>query len=324
MGSPKQENIGQKELKSPTVAEKIRLLEIGKETGQSLNLEGLSEVLEGVKRILLPLVPWLDKPLLLRERFRDCPVPIAFLKKRALHLFGASFLHIWFERSGKWLLWIRGTGERGFFRNANSRQLAEIMVQRHDDFLKNFLRGAGFLDEIPCLKKIAFYNAIFVHVLSQFFKSVEDLIKEREERLCVMREWLELLGDFGKSLDPLISQGKRAVLKNYGIWEETEHGTSNRAWSYFSPDALKPFWEVIEKRGGERSGYKEHIDEYSFKSLFEILQRMGWIVEDIEKAKSIGKADADSLWGYNTGRLPFTEEEMAVLKEFAGSIAPEE
>lgn len=321
MGTPKSKVVVlERVFESPKLGEKIRLLEIGKEMGKALNLEKLADVLEEAKKILFLFVEGLNKPISSEAEFINNPLPKIFQKKRGVRLFGSNFLDIWLERSGMWFLRLRGFGGRKILQEAHSRQLAEIIVQRRDDFLKDSLRGKNFLDEIPCLKNIAFYNAMFVHVLSQFFKSVERLIKKREEKLCVMREWLELLGDFGKSLDPLISQGKRAVLKDYEIWEETERGVYNRAGSYFNSDALKPFWKVLEKRGGECSGYKEHINEYSFGSLFDILQRLGWIVKDIV----IGRTDADSLWGCNTGRLPFTEEEMAVLKEFAGSIAPEE
>lgn len=321
MGTPKRKVVVlERVFESPKLGEKIRLLEIGKETGKALNLEKLADILEEAKKILLPLVEWLDKPLFPEAEIIERPFPKIFQKKRGVHLFGSGFMDIWLERSGTWFLRFRGSDERKVYQEADSRQLAEIIIQRHDDFLKDSLRRADFLDEIPCLKNIALYNAMFVHVLSQFFKSVEGLIKKREEKLRVMRERLELLSDFGKSLDPLISQGKRAALKDYEIWEETERGVYNRVGSYFSSEALKPFWEVIKKRGGEHSGYKEHTGEYSFESLFGLLQQMGWIVENIEKAKSIGKTDANSLWGYNFGRLPFTEEELAILKEFASSI----
>ena len=322
MGTPKRKVVVfEKVFESPKLGEKIRLLEIGKETGKALNFAKLADVLEEAKKILLPLVEGLNKSLSSEVVFINNPLPEIYQKKRGVHLFGSNFMDIWLERSGMWFLRLRGLDGKRILREADSRQLAEIMIQRRDGFLKNFLslRGAGLLDEIPYLRNIVFYNAMFVQVLSEFFKSAEDLIKKREEKLRVMREWLELLGDFGKSLDPLLSQGKRAVLKSYGISEETERGASNYACSYLNAEALKPFWQVIKKRGGERC-FKEDISEYSFESLFDILRRMGWIVEDIEKAKSMGKTDANSIWGCNTGRLPFTEEELTVLKEFVSSI----
>lgn len=323
MGTPKRKTVDfEKVFESPELGEKIRLLGIGKEIGKALNLEKLADVLEETKEILLPLVEGLNKPLLSEVVFKNNILPKIFQKKRGVCLFSSSFIDIWLERAGIWFLRVRARGcnEGRILQEADSRQLAEIMIQRRDDFLEDSLRSAGFLDEIPCLKNVAFYNAMFVHVLSRFFKSVQDLIKKREEKLRVMRGWLELLGDFGESLDPLFSQGKRAVLKEYEIWEVTDHGNHNCAWSYFSPGALKPFWEVIEKRERERSGYKEHASEVSFRTLKEFLERMRYLFEKIAGARYVGKTDADSLWGCNYGRLPFTEEEMAVLEKFTSSI----
>lgn len=321
MGTPKRKFVEfEKVFESPKLGEKIRLLEIGKKTGKSLNFGKFSYVLEDAKKILFPLVEWLNKPLSSEAMFANNPLPKVYQNRRGVHLFGSFFIDIWLLRSGMWFVRIRDYDKRWILREMDCFQLATIIIDRREDFLKDSLRGKDFLDEFPFLKEIAVYNAMFVHVLSCFFKSVEELVIKREEKLRVMREWLELLGDFGKSLDPLISQGKREALKHYEIWEETERGVYSRTQTYFSHGALKPFWEIIEKRMQDGSGYKESIGTYSAESLFDILQRIGWAVGDIEKAESMGKTDAESLWGYNTGRLPFTEEEMAVLEEFAKSI----
>lgn len=319
MGSPRKESFGQKELKSPSVAEKIRLLEIGKETGRSLNLERLSEVLEEVKGILLPLVPWLDKPLLLGRQFKGCSVPTLFQKKRAIQLFEANFLYIWLERSGKWLLWIRGAGEGRFFRDANSRQLAEIILQKSDGVLKEFLRNQNFLKELVFLKEIALYDAVFLRVLSQFFKAAMALVEEREKRFRIMRERLSLLDDFTQSLDPLISQGKTVVIKEYSIWRDHERGTVRYTGGYLSPEALGSFWEVIKSRS-ELADYRESVDEYRPRSLEDFFWRVSYIFEEITKARSDGHADAKSLFGFSSGRLPFTEKELMIMEDIAGSL----
>lgn len=319
MGSPKKKNVSQKELKPPTVAEKIRLLEIGKEIGRSQDFESLLDILEESKGILFPLVPWLDKPFLLGEQFMGCPVPITFQKKRAIHLFSVNFLHIWLERSGKWLLWIRGAGKDGFFRDANSRQLAEIMLQKSDDFLKEFIKDDNFLVELAFLKEIALYYAIFLSVLPQFFKAVMALVKEREKRLQIMRERLNLLDDFVQSLDPLISQGKEVSIKEYSIWRDHERGTSRYTGDYLCPEALKPFWEVIKKQP-KPMGYRQHIDEYCPGSLEDFFWRVCYFFEEIAGAKSRGHADANSLIGFNSGRLPFTEKELMIIEEIVDSI----
>lgn len=306
MGMPKRKVVElEKVFESPTLGDRIRLLEFGKETGKALNFAKLPDVLEEVKKILLPIVESLNKSIAFEPYFANNPLPRNFQNRRGVHLFESRFMDIWLERSGRWFVRLRAADGGRILKEADSLQLAEIIIERQNDFLKDSLRYKNFLDEIPCLKSIAFYNAMFVYVLKEFFKSADEVIRRREEKTRVMRDWLELMDDFGKSLDPLVSQGKKVDLKDYGILEETERGIRNCADLYFTSKALKPVWDVIEKHHGGRSGYTEHIGKLSFRSLFDIIQRMGWIVESMERAD---------------GRLPLTEEEMAVLEEFIGSI----
>jgi hypothetical protein len=200
----------------------------------------------------------------------------------------------------------------------NSQQLAEIMLQKSDDFLKRSLRNASILEEIPFLKAIALYNTMFSWFFSQFFEATKALIEEREKRLRIMGEWLNLLHEFSQSLDPLISQGKEILIRGYSIFRDHERGTSRCTEDYFCSEALEPFWEMLKNRHSVCSEYKEFVTEYSSKSLEDLLQRLGWIFDEI---KGAGKdADANSLFGRSTGRLPLTEEEIAVLKKLVNSI----
>lgn len=172
MGTPKKKDVREKVLESPTLAEKIRLLEIGKEIGQGLNLEKLPDVLEEVREILLPLVPWLGKPLFSEGQFMNCPLPKIFQKKRAMLLLWAGFIKIWLERSGRWFLQL-SDGQDTVYKEANSQELAETMLRKSGDFLKAFLRNAGFLEKEKTvfLKDIALYHALFLCILFQFFKN---------------------------------------------------------------------------------------------------------------------------------------------------------
>lgn len=321
MGSPKKEKTRQQELKPPTVAEKIRLLEIGKETGRSQDFERLPGILEGVKEILLSLVPWLDKPLFSDNEYLGCFVPERFRRKRGMRFFGSSFMTIWLERSGRWFLWLHTAAEGRFFQEADSRQLAEIMLQKSDDFLKEFFRDENLLVELAFLKEIALYYAIFLGVLPQFFKTAMALVEEREKRFRIMRERLNLLDDFMQSLDPLISQGKTVAIKEYSIWRDHERGTSSRyTGGYLCLEALEPFWEVIKKRP-KPTGYRQHVDEYCPGSLKDFFWRVCYFFEEIARARSRGHADANSLIGFNSGRLPFTKKELMIIEEVADSIA---
>lgn len=100
MGTPEKKHKVQREPMSPTIAEKIRLLEFGKGIGQGLEFEKLPDVLDEVKEIFLPLAPWLDKPIFPEAAFVDCSVPKAFERKRGVRLFDSGIMDIWLERSG--------------------------------------------------------------------------------------------------------------------------------------------------------------------------------------------------------------------------------
>lgn len=320
MGTPKKKQESRRELISPAVAEKIRLLMTGKRMSQELKVDMFPNVLEGVKDILLPLVSWLDKLIAPEVAFADCPVPKVLEKRRGVRLFESGVMDIWLTRSGKWFLCFRGSDRpKRAHREVNSRQLAKIMLRKSDYFLRRSLRNADILEEIPFLKDIAFYNVMLVQFVSQCFESVKTLIKAREERLCIMKEWLNLLHEFGQSLDPLVSHDRTVLAKGYSIFGRTRHGESRCTADYLCPEALGPFWEVLENREPEDRGYREHVTEHDLESLEDLLERIGYIFDEIKKTKE--DATANSIFGFSSGRLPFTEEEVAVLKEIVDSVA---
>jgi len=320
MGTPKKKYKAQKVLVSPAIAEKIRLLNAGKETGQKLGAEGLPNVLEGLRDILLPLVAWLDKPIFHDAAFVDCPTPKAFEKRRGVRLFESGIVDIWLERSGKWFLRFRGSHRsETTYQEMDSQQLAEILLQKSDDFLKKSLRNVGILEGIPFLKDVASYNVMFLQFVSQCFKSVKTLIEEREKRLRIMKDWLGLLYEFNQSLDPLVGHGKEISMKGYSIFEDHSRGTSRCTADYFCPEALKPFWKVLKNRPiRSESEYRKFVTEFSFDSLGDLLQRLSWAFDEIEKTNE--GADAKDLFGRTSGRFPFTEGEIAVLKKLVDSI----
>ncbi len=323
MGTPKKKYRRQRELTLPTLVEKFRLLEIGKETGMGLKLEKLPDIIEEGKQILLPLVPWLDKPIFPEAEFADRLAPVKFKKKRGVRVFESEIIDIWLERSGMWFLRFRGLDRsRTPFQEVDSQHLAKIMLKKSDGFLKRYLRKTSFLEEMPFVKNIALYNILVLHFLSELFKTVKSLIEEREKRLSLMGERLNLLHDYNQALDPLISQGKKAEMKGYSIFEEHSRGISRSTGDYFCPEALKPFWEILKNRPSDPSKYIEFVTEFSFESLEKILQRLSWIFEEIEGARSREMTTPKSLFGYNSGRLEFMEEEIKVLEKLVRSIAP--
>lgn len=291
------------------LAEKIWLLNIGKELGQKLSIKDLPAILTKVKEIIFPLIEWLDKP--------------APARKRGMLFFGSRFLNVWLERSGRWFVnfGIHGPDPEKKVFYADSQQLAEIMIERLEEFLNLYLIDRNFLKELPFLRDIVLYDAMVLRVLARFFEDVEKQLQEREERIRLMKERLNLLGDFSQSLDPLLSQGRIISMKGYSIFNEDEHGSHRCTEDYLCPEALGLFWEVVKGlRSGGSDKYYEFISEYHLRSLKEILRRVGWIIEEIPKARSRGDIDAKSLFGCNSGRLPLTEKELGVLKKLVDSI----
>ncbi|MBL7084208.1 MAG: hypothetical protein ISS41_11365 [Candidatus Aminicenantes bacterium] len=321
MGTPKKKYESQKELIPPAIAKKIRLLEAGKKMGQELKIDMLPNVFEEVRSVILPLVPWLDKPIFPEASFVDCPVPKAFKRKRGVRLFESSIIDIWLERSGKWFLRFCGSHRsEATFQEVDSHRLAEIMLQKLDDFLERSSGDAGIMEGAPFTKDIVLYNMMFMRFVSQCFESVKTLVKAREERLRIMGEWLNLLYEFSQSLDPLIGQGREVLIKGYSIFEDHARGTGRCTDDYLCSEALESFWEVLKNRNSVRSGskYRESIAEYRIESLGDFLRRLNWIFDEVKKTGE--DADANSLFGHNTGRLPFTEKEMVVLRELVNAI----
>ncbi len=242
MGTPKKEDVRQKELKSPTIAEKIRLFEIGKKTGRSVMLEKLPDILEEVKEIILPLVPLLDKQIFSGNEFLGCFVPERFREKRGMCFFSPRSMIIWLERSGKWFVWLYVPKPAGnFFQEADSQQLAVILLQESEGIRKESLRGFGFLEELIFFKDAALYHALIPYVLSCFSERVAAVLKEKEEKLRIMKERLGLLNDFTQSLDPLTNRSERITIKEYSIYRDHKHGTSNEVSGYLCAEALEPF-----------------------------------------------------------------------------------
>ena len=319
MGMPKRKHEVQKRLMSPAIAEKIRLLNVGKETGQKLGAEALPDVLKGLRDILLPLIPWLDKPIFPEAAFVDCHTPKIFERRRGVRLFESNIIDIWLERSGKWFLRFRGSHRPEIpYQETDSQQLAEILLQKSDDFLKWSLSDVGILESIPFLKNVALYDVMFLRLVSQCFKSVKSLIEEREKRLSVMMEWMNLLGEFNQSLDPLTINREGVSIKSYSIFKDNPGGFRRYTADYFYQEALKPFWEVLKDQSRPESQYREFVTEFNFDSLGDLLLRFGWTFDEIKKTDK--DADAKYLFGRTSGRLPLTEEEIDALKKLIDSI----
>jgi hypothetical protein len=297
-------------LQALTVAEQIKALAVGEGIGRKLMLEeaALEKVLEEARKIILPMVAYLDRPILSEKK------PTSKMKNiRGVRLYGGSSMCIWLERKGKWVVGFYKEGHHFSYKEINSKDLAGVIFKKRHDFLDRSEKV--FPESEDALKKIAVYQAIFMNLFSAFFKSISEVIKEREERLNIIKKRTELLDSLAKSLDPLLSSGREITLMEYSIFRDHQRGTSRETGNYLCPKALDHFWRILEKRSAGKTDHREFKSEYHAKSIKDFLWRVSYLFEEI--AKGEGKEE-NSL--FSDGRLPFTSEEKEILKAYEDSI----
>lgn len=322
MGTPKKNYKEQRELVSPTIVEKIRLLEFGKGIGQGLKLERFSDVLDKVKEIFLPLVSWLDKPIFPEAALIDYSTPKKFQRKRGLRLFESDIMIIWLERSGMWFVRLNalyGLGRsRAPFREVDSQGLAEIIFRRSEDILKVFRRDSNILKHIPFLRDAALYNLILLQFLSKSSEAARDLVEKRKKRLEIIDQRLDLLDEFSQSLDPITVRGG-VILKEYWILEEESDDIhkSRCTENFLCPEALEPLFEVAKAKDTD-STFVTIVDERDCEDLGDLLEKIGCMSKNVKD----GAEDTDiSLFFNNIIHRPsFSEKELAALKNLIDSI----
>jgi len=319
MGTPN--NISQ-ELKVPTMAEKTQIIDIGREIGKGMKSSRFPEILEKMKMVLLPLVQWLDKPA------RDVWNIHAPHNKRAMLIFEVpdrymGLPNVALERSGEWLIRIYDSNEWQV-KNVSSNELAKLFLKREDSLLKLSLEGYRdiskyFIEKAEFMRNVTIYSGILIFV-SKCFETIDQAIKERENRIRLMRERSVLFKDLVESLDPLLASGRTVGVPCYSIFSHSGHGASRSISDYFSRSAVEPFWKYLDSSSSGRIGYKEFVSSLTASSLPDLIQRIIWHVKEIWSAESNNMTEASSLFGRITQRLPFTGEETQILKEMVDSI----
>jgi len=329
MGTPK--DTDRRELTTPTIAEKIKALALGRQIGQEFKLvDSLTQVLEEVREIILPLVQWLDKPL--TEIWRPALVSAHFQKKRAMTVCSRFFI-IALGRQGKWIFSFPPSDKNlgQMVKEGDSARLAEAISEKLDGIWRKILGYQAEKEfdrmlakpqttESPDLHFVVDlfrYNALLT-LLSNMSETIDEALVEREKRLCLMRERLAFLGDFSASLDPLLAKGSTLEFPAYFIWDEyvdeDGHGHTSRSTSdYLCPEALAPYKEILKSR--QLSSYKERASGYSFESLKWVCDRIDYLLSEVEAERS-----ARDLFGTNHGRLPLIPKEIQVLKTVCSSF----
>ena len=320
MGTPKSKS----ELKECNIIEKIELLNLGKEIGKELDISKLTVIFEKTKEILLPLVEWLDKPIFADKKWS---IPKKFQDKRGLLLFEASFITIWLQRSGRWFISndlyniYSGSGEkspREF--EVSSAELTAALKKRIKRFLEISLRiyNQNFLENFPFIENLAVYQALILSVLPKFFENVNRVIKEREDRLQIIKSRLNSMDEFTRSLDPLASRGKSIQMKGYSIFGNDPGRSSRYTADYFCKEAINLFWQIANERH-DKERFKEYDGERSFESIKSFLEYLASQLNEIDESKRGNRTNVKSLFGFSSGRLPFSKGELKVIKKAVDS-----
>ncbi len=310
MGTPK--NSWNNSLKAPSLSEKRLALNLFHQVKMSFKLNDVALVFVAVTSMLLPLVEWLDKTL---RNCLDGEIEFDGMENHRVMLlfngYGMGFQDIMLNRIGYWM--VRDDKE---ILTLNPAEFAQFILEKSDKLLEIVIRDdemRKFINDNDFLKEIAQRYSL-VWFLSRIFENIDKQITEREERIKIMRKRLSVFHDLSESLDPIARKKDPMYLPNHTIFD----GGHLAAGSYLSPSALDGFWKIAKERTG--GGYSARDVVVEINSLDDLLSRVGYMVREIEEAKRNGHTDARSLWGYSSGRLPFLEEELIVLKEIVAQI----
>lgn len=326
MGTPKKQS-AKHNLAPLTPAEQLRLLNKGRQLGTDFkdDEQGLQYIFEELKDLLLPFTEWLDKSLTDLPGFYRFKDDVKLKKKRAISIYDGEGISIALMRSGEWA--VRFDSSRpeslslvsGEVHELNSHDLAIAIKNQADPWVDPTMDRYHPMAEVdhsqmefvPTLLRHAFV----LKIVELAINWVEGAIHDREQRLQVMRQRLGSARNFEVALDPLRMRLNPLQLDQYSIHELHEIGFRNMtAGSYFASAALEPFWKLVDRVVGEPVR-EEAVDHLSLSSLDYLLERIAYAAHAVYE-----KATARELFGRTSGRLPFTDEEIAVLREIAKKV----
>lgn len=327
MGTPKQEKY--LELKV-SVAEKEQVFALARVIRERLDLGMVSTIFAEMRAVLLPLVQWLDTPLFSRSGiYRTPPFPDAYRKARAmlvLNGFEKGFLDLMLERSGFWLVKVKPSPSADpSYLERDSKELAKLVVEHSDALLRVFspLTPGQLVGDFGFLRNAALYHAV-QDMVSKCLEMVRRLIEVREKRVQLMRERLQLLENFPGALDPLLAEGKTSRIEAFSIFFKHKCSESRVTADYLSEGQLKPFWKQVNpsSRGLEDS-YVPSNYKHSFSCLGDFLEYVRSALKEIQETQDLNVQGATAIWRRGSGRLPFSEDELNILRNTLFSMAPE-
>lgn len=306
MGSPKNE-ISRFSIKWQT-----ELLSTAKQSALHFrSREYHEQALEHLRKSLLPLVDWLDKPT--KECFRGYD-EIAFRNgpKRAMSVFewrSEGLTAVALDRRGRWI-----TMEKVPTSGENSHMLEEISsVALATKIEENRFRISNIgLKQLEAADSIGLGQVIshcaFINYTREGVALVGKTIREREERLQVIRANHDILMSFTAGLDPLAFEPMQ--LPGFSVWNKYDRGSSRCSGVYFDRElaATEVIQRNVQHGADSKTKYYVFDDSILTSELQWFLSRICMSIGEIKEALS------------SSARKPMSDEERAIIKGLADSI----
>ncbi|KKW41346.1 hypothetical protein A3I46_00835 [Candidatus Kaiserbacteria bacterium RIFCSPLOWO2_02_FULL_54_13] len=303
MGTPR-------ELNKFSVREMHDALLLAKETAMNFrSLNARIKALDHLRISLLPMVEWLDKPI--SECFPGpWDTPLRASVKRALPLFqqfGRTFPPVALTRKGDWVT-LTSDGVIG----VASDWLALAISRSRCDILEAFPWGHKrenvIATESAGMREVVEHCA-FLKYLALGMKRFDEILKERERRLHVMRSNSSFLGSFIGGIDPFEYSASESSFPGYSVFNRHSRGTNRGSGIYFVPGPVEKEVKERNKRWSPGSGYESYVfrDSRRLNKLEDFLSCVGRSIEEVSD-------------GGQFARKPLSDEEKKVITDFAKKI----
>ncbi len=308
-----------------TIAQKMRQLGLAERVGKRGGTCLTPEVLQGFLEILFPFVQWLDRPL---NYWPGSDEAQDLEPRRVMLLYRRGSLRLGLNRKGEWVINLSPSGQEycsavevdslglskmfsgyiditwkeEFFRGQNERKEMERILEEEENslFLVDFFRYAFSL-----------------HIVEEIYKTVNEVLQQREKRLERMRQRLEFLTDFSQALDP--SLVGRPISKNlvaYSIWCESQGGVHVCSPEYFRRERLELLLDSFQRSQSSRQTEKYTIQErpQRMSDVKGICSRIAYLMSEVREG---------NVKPFDNKRDSLDGREVQVIRELFSQLFPE-
>lgn len=295
MGAPK------KELRPFAVGEMAAALQLVRESAKNFDQRTARVVvLERLRVLLQPMTEWLDVSTSDWLKVRQVRGP-----KRVLPLFGnfGSLCQIGLTRNGSWVAMTWGEGR---IDPASSEEIVDAVSDARF-YILNYPRASMQPIEAMADMQPAVEHGAFLKYLVFGLKGIDDILKEREERLRTIRNNLSFLQSFAEGADPL-AHGKAMPFPGYSVFCHTDHGHSRCSGTYLVQKTVE---ETVRAKNKalEESAHEYFVsdDSYQPRNLDDVLFRLR-VLANGTRERGI------------CGRGPFSDEEATLLRTYMNGL----